>query len=224
MAKKETSVVITGIGWIGRKECGSIKKKQKYRYRNTSLLHADLLREYIFLYQVKNFGRFNEVARRTCCAAALAFYDAGIPYSNERSQDMGIIGTNEAGALRSNISYFKDYVENGRTLARGNLFIYTLPTSPLAEAAIHFGCQGPLLYASFPQEQIPSLLCSAKDMILRGESGGMLAITCDEDEGICFVLDRQEDDKGARLCTFEDAVAISGKKAGLDKLIKEFSV
>ena len=223
MAKKKTLVAITGIGWIGRQECGSIKKKQRHKYRNTSSLYTDLLRDYVFLYQVKNFGRFNEIARRTCCAAALALYDAGIAYSNERSQDMGIIGTNKAGALYSNILYFKDYVENGRTLARGNLFIYTLPTSPLAEAAIHFGCQGPLLYVGFNKEQISSLLCSAKDMILRGESAGMLAIACDENEGICFVLERREDAGEKQLCSLEYALDISKKKTGYDGLIKEFS-
>jgi len=41
---------------------------------------------------------------------------------------------------------FLDYVQAGRKLGRGSLFIYTLPSSPLAEAAIHFGLQGPVLY------------------------------------------------------------------------------
>lgn len=223
MAKKKNSIAITGIGWIGRKEYGCVKKKQKYTYRNTSSLHADLLHEYIFLYQVKNFGRFNEIARKTCCVAALALYDAGIAYSDERSQDIGIIGTNKLGALCSNILYFKDYVENGRTLTRGNLFIYTLPTSPLAEASIHFGCQGPLLHVSYSQEQIPSLLNSAKDMILCKEAASMLAIMCDEDEGICFALDHQEDFEEAQLYTFEDALALIKKKTCFNELIKGFS-
>lgn len=63
---------------------------------------------------------------------------------------MGLIGTNRAGSLEANRLYFSDYLQAGRVLARGNLFVYTLPSSPLAEAAIHFGFQGPMLYMGFP--------------------------------------------------------------------------
>ena len=81
-------------------------------------------------------------------AVALALRDAGIEYSARNKQDTGIIATSGAGSLQSDLDYYADFVKNGRTLSLANLFIYTLPSSPLGEAAIHFGLTGPLLFTS----------------------------------------------------------------------------
>ena len=64
----------------------------------------------------------------------------------------------QEGSLQSDLEYFRDYLEGGRTLSRGNLFIYTLPSSPLGEAAIHFGLLGPLLYAASEGNALTAVL------------------------------------------------------------------
>ena len=77
---------------------------------------------------------------------ALALKDAGRSYPLGPDNTVGIVGSAPEGCLDADLAYFSDYVKCGRTLGRGNLFIYTLPTSPLAECAIHFALEGPLLY------------------------------------------------------------------------------
>jgi len=204
--------VITGIGWITRHEYGSVIHKLHRSYDDPKILHSQLANEEIFLYPVKNFGRFDAISKMTCCAVGLAFHDAKIQYSENHKYDMGIIGMNTCGSLASNICYFKDYIETGRTLARGNLFIYTLPSSPLAEAAIHFGCQGPLLYMSFPHKQISSLLSHAERIMLNGETTRILAVKAEEQDAVCFLLARGADSTTTKNYSIEAAIAIIEEK------------
>ena len=186
-------IIISGIGWITKKKYGCVNKTIHRDYTDIKSLHSKLQNESIFLYPVKNFGRFDTMSKMACCAGALALHDAGIRYSEKRKQDIGIIGTNTGGCLESNLNYFRDYVQTGRKLARGNLFIYTLPSSPLAEASIHFGFQGPLLYIMFPQKQVGArravpLLQYAEGIISRKEASTVLAVKVDEKKAVCFVM------------------------------------
>ena len=216
-------VIITGIGWITKKEYGGVMQKLRRDYTDTKSLRSRLQHESVFLYPVKNFGRFDAVSKMTCCAGALALRDAGITYSEHHKQDMGILGTNTVSCLESNVHYFRDYIETGRKIARGNLFVYTLPSSPLAEAAIAFGLQGPLLYMMFQQNQIPSLVRCAGKMILRGETQAMLAVKADENEAVCFVLRREEDVSTSRVFSLENAIATAQKMSRLEEMIRELT-
>ncbi len=224
MIKKKDRVVVAGIGWVTQERYGSVMQKLHKDYKDKVSLHLQLRDESVFLQPVKNFGRFDEISKKACSVAALALCDAGIPYSKDRKEDIGLIGTNTAGSLLSNLSYFKDYVENGRTLARGNLFTYTLPSSPLAEAAINCGCQGPLLYINFssPKKQMPLLLRYAESMICRKETPAMLAINADEKEGVCFLLIQEGDALDKKICALEDILAITEKVTILEDMVNEF--
>jgi len=190
-------IKVTGIGWITEKRYGwiinpTIKQgiNQAARdYSDLKSLASDFTAQALFAYPIKNFGRFDKISKMVCAAAALAFNDAGIIYSKSEKKETGIIGSGAAGCLQANLAYFKDYVENGRSLARGNLFIYTLPSTPLAEAAIHFGCSGPLLYVNFGQAGMLPLIEYAGDMISRKEAPSMLAISTDDHRVICIILE-----------------------------------
>ena len=212
-------IIIAGIGWIGQKEYGSVVRKIRQVYSDQKSLYSLLQQESIFSSLVKNFGRFDSVTKNTCSAVALALYDAKIKYANSHKENIGIVGTNESGCLKSNLNYFRDYVHAGRSLARGNLFIYTLPSSPLAEAAIYFGFQGPLLYVNFAQNQIPSLLHYASRMLNRQEAEMILATKVDETGGICFVLKQEDDQDMEKLCFFEKVIAHAEKISNTEELI-----
>lgn len=182
-----------------------------------------LLKKKILAYPFRNFGRLDNTSRMTCYAVALALKDAGIKHSLNQKHDIGIIGTNTSGSLQSDIDYFKDYLDSGRTLGRGNLFIYTIPTSPLAEAAIYFGLQGPLLYMAFSRHGTAEFLRDAGNIIVYGETSAMLAVKADEAEAVCFVLIRNADSNGNVLCNTARAETILGKDLIFPKMIKEFS-
>ena len=141
------------------------------------------------------------------------------PYS---SAVCGLTCTNSSGSLPTDILYFKDYVECGRTLGRGSLFIYTLPSSPLGEAAIHFGLQGPLLYAANGRASLGTALETAAEMVLLGEAEAMLAGTADEQEALYFVLAKDMRDRNRALCDSREARLIADKVLSVADTIQEF--
>jgi 3-oxoacyl-[acyl-carrier-protein] synthase II len=206
---KYGSVVIPGISRITPAQYSRVIRNIHRTYTDIRSLYLQLLEESVFAYPIKHFGKTDPVSKMTCCAAALALNDAGIAYTQNQKNDMGILGTNSDGCLRANADYFRDYVESGRTLGRGNLFIYTLPSTPLADAAIHFGCQGPLIYMGFQNSRILSLLNHAKKMILRNEASAMLAVDSDETGALCFVLTQKADAPGENFLKIEDAAVSS---------------
>jgi len=93
---------------------------------------------------IKDFRKFSDLAKLNVLAAASSFFDSSASCSPTNS---GIIGINSAGAIDSNYTYFKDYYANGRTLGRGNLFVYTLPSSLLSVVSISLGIKGPIIYS-----------------------------------------------------------------------------
>jgi hypothetical protein len=211
--------VITGIGWVTEREYGCVRRRLRRPYADLKSLRSKLQGESVLSYPVKGFGKYDRASQVTCCVAALALYDAEMSYSESQKQDIGILGTNADGCLQSNLDFFNDFVENGRILGRANLFVYTLPSIPVAEAAIHFKCQGPLLYVTFPGTPIASLLRQADRMIRQGESTAMLAVMAGEEDGQCFVLRRASDTPGESLSTVEELVEIEKRTPPLDEMI-----
>lgn len=199
-------IIVSGIGWISEKSYGCVREGLRGDYANLKSLYSRLRDESTIPYPIKNFGRFDIVSKMSCSVGALALRDAGISYSQNQKQDIGIIGTNNNGSLRSNLDYYKDYVTAGRTLARGNLFIYTLPSSPLAETAITFGLSGPLLYMTLSEGILPALLQLAGRMINTRETSRILALRADEKEAVSFLLAGKDESPSGKTWNLKDAV------------------
>jgi len=204
-------ITVTGIGWLNQKEYGCVIGKVEKHHEGIASLYSSFKRESLFSYPVKNFSRFDPISKTTCFCTALALKDAGISYSADQKKNIGIFGANESGCLESNINYFKDYLESGRILARGNLFIYTLPSIPLAEAAIHFGLSGPLLHISFNEKSLPSLLSFAGKNILEGETPSILAVKAEETDAVCFVLQTEDAVSAGKRLSLEAVCAVADK-------------
>lgn len=217
----EVNISLYGIGWIHTDGYGCIMKEIQSSYVDKQ--NHSLLRKELFSYPFKNFGRLDALSKMTCYAVALALQDAEMHYSAGQKQDIGIIGTNASGSLQSDIDYFQDYLNSGRTLSRGNLFIYTLPTSPLAEASIYFGLQGPLLYATSPDGSLASILAMATEMILLEEIPVMVAGMAEEDEAIYCVLMRGAAANQNALCDVDKAIEIVRNTGTISEIIEEFS-
>lgn len=197
-------IAVQGIGWLDATAYGRIRQRFSMPYAERTELRALGKSEGLFRYPVKNYGRFEPLTQRVCCITALALQDAAIGYAEDRRLDIGLLGTNGTGCLESNLNYFKDYVGGGRTLSRANLFIYTLPSSPLAEAAVHFGLQGPQLYMRAAKESMTPLVQRAAGMIRRGEAEKMLIYRLGAVSGLCMVLGETE----RAVCSLEQAIAI----------------
>ncbi len=215
--------VVAGIGWITQNEYGSVMKQLRRSYSDMGSLRSELQDDSVLSYPVKGFGKYDLVSKMTCCVSALALFDAGMSYSESKKQDIGILGTNRDACLQSNLDFFEDFVVNGRTLGRAKFFVYTLPSIPVAEAAIHFKCRGPILYMGFPEKQVPSLLRQSDRMILRGESEAMLAVSASEEDAQCFVLRAQQDAPADRVLGLEEVIEVADRVSSAHELIGPLS-
>jgi len=214
------TISILGIGWLTKSEYGCIVKGEQTSYGEANGPDS-LVKQGIFAYPVKNFGRFDWASRMTCFGVALALRDAGIAYSATQKQDIGIVATSDEGSLRTDIEYFRDYLDSGRTLSRGNLFIYTLPSSPAGEAAIHFGLLGPMMYAG-GADALATVLDTAADMVKAGEARMMVAGKAADDEALFFVIG--ESSAAAAGRDFDEVKAIVSAKAGIAEMVQKFSL
>ena len=216
------TISVHGIGWLTNEGYGCIRKGRLQAYEAGEDLHS-LPKNGLFSHSFKNFGRLDGISRMTVYAVALALQDAGIEYSPAKKQDIGIIGTNVEGSLRSDREYFKDYIASGRTLSRGNLFIYTLPSSPAGEAAIHFGFLGPVLYANAGENSLVSVLDTAAEMIVAGETPVMLTGKAEAHEAVYFVLAPDADLPADAVCGLANARTIVETSRDVAEMMRKFS-
>jgi 3-oxoacyl-[acyl-carrier-protein] synthase II len=214
-------ISVHGIGWLTKEGYGCIRSGLQHAYENGESA-STLVKRDIFSHPFKNFGRLDTISKMTAFGVSLALQDAGIEYSPTEKRDIGIVGTNAEGSLRSDIAYFRDYLESGRTLSRGNLFIYTLPSSPIGEAAIHFGLLGPVLYAAGDGRALSAVLDMAKEMILADEAPVMLAGKAEADEAFFFVLGREHGQNGPVLCDAEEARSLVETDSDVAGLVRKF--
>jgi 3-oxoacyl-[acyl-carrier-protein] synthase II len=222
------TIAVLGIGWLTNRGYGCIRSGLQSDYETGEGAHT-LPKRDIFSHPFRNFGRLDGVSKMTAYAVSLALQDAGMEYSPDRKQDIGIIGTNTEGSLRSDVEYFRDYLAGGRTLSRGNLFIYTLPSSPLGEAAIHFGLLGPLLYAASEKGGMTEILDLANEMLLARETPVLLAGRAETDEALFFVLKRDPDEERSTLCSVSEALSLLAQEtepgvAGLVRKLTQLAV
>lgn len=181
--------MIKGTGWVKQHQCGCLKHKWQKRYTDLKSLYTQLQPQ-VIKYPVANFARFDPVSKLTLLSIALALFDAKIDYAAGKKQKISILGSNQNAALAANLEYFNDYIANGRTLARGNLFIYTLPSSPLAEAAIHFGLTGSLFYLGFTKDAEKESLKYACQMLKAKSAKTILLVNADTQQATCWLLQR----------------------------------
>jgi 3-oxoacyl-(acyl-carrier-protein) synthase len=215
------SISVHGIGWLTKEGYGCIRSGLQHAFEVGEDIRT-LPKRDIFSHPFKNFGRLDTISKMTVFGVSLALQDAGIEYSPMGKQDIGIVGTNAEGSLRSDIEYFRDYLESGRTLSRGNLFIYTLPSSPIGEAAIHFGFLGPVLYAATGNNDLSTVLDLAQEMVFAGEAPVMLAGKAEADETLFFVIRGERGQNGQALCDVAEARSLAEKDSTVAGLVLKF--
>lgn len=215
------TMIVLGIGWLTPEGYGCIRSGLRYAYEEGEGAYT-LPKKDVFSHPFKNFGRLDTISRMTAFAVSLALQDAGIECSPMRKQDIGIVGTNAEGSLRSDREYFRDYLEGGRTLSRGNLFIYTLPSSPIGEAAIHFGLLGPVVYAASEKNALNAVLDATAEMLLAGEAPVMLVGKAETDEAVFFVLGKDPGQDVPALCTLTVARSLVEMSPDVTGLVQKF--
>jgi hypothetical protein len=216
-------ISVVGTSWIAKQKYGTQLKKVSGAFENVRELYSQVKEKQIIQNPMKNFGRFDQVSKNTCLAISLALFDAGASSVEDGMQNVGIVSTNEKGCLQSNKRYFTDYVDSGRKLSRGNFFIYTLPSTPIAEAAIHFGCQGPVAYFAFQNNQTNEALEQGRMMIETKETTDLLIVNANEEEAVCFYIKEQSNKQAGEHVSLEKVQQLLKDTEGLSEVINKIS-
>jgi 3-oxoacyl-[acyl-carrier-protein] synthase II len=215
------TISVRGIGWLAKTGYGSVGLGLHHQFLEGEGIHS-LVKLGIFSQPFRNFGRLDVMSRMTVSVVALAMQDAGVKYSLANKQDIGIIGTSCEGSLKSDIDYFRDYIENGRTLSRANLFIYTLPSSALGEAAIHFGLSGPLLHGNDEGDSFAEFLDMAAEIVAAREADRMLVGKIVEEEALYFVIDDKQEESA--LCSLIEVRSIVESTPDISGILRQLSI
>jgi hypothetical protein len=178
----------TGSGWIGARGFGSGQRANAVWETPERL--ADHVSSPPAGKVSRNYGRFDLPTRLVCHAVHIALQDAGYGADRPFPDGAGLIGTGDVGTLAANLAYYRDFCEHGKVLGRSNLFIYTLPSSALAEAAIHFRLRGPLLFlASSPDGDLGPAFRAAEDFLAGGAVPCMLVCDATPTAAIVHVIE-----------------------------------
>lgn len=214
-------IFATGMGWINKEGYGSVAKG--IRGKMAGGLDSVRRNPEVFGHPFNNFARLDEVSKTASAAVSLALKDADVEHRPGKKLNIGIIGSNASGSLSSDIAYFTDYVESGKKTSRGNLFIYTLPTSPLAEAAIHFGLAGPLLYVTGTGNPFLHALSASASVFRNSALKAVLASFYEGQEALCLVISKAGLRGRNVLCSLAEAEEIAGKSDSVKEMAKGFS-
>ncbi len=106
-------------------------------FKKATLFHKDF----------KNFGRLDDTSKAVCAAIATILKLKNL-YPAENKLNIPVYLASTEGPLSSDYAYYSDFLQFGGTAGRANLFVYTLPSSPLGEASVHFGLTGNLLFVN----------------------------------------------------------------------------
>lgn len=117
-----------------------------------------------------NFRRGSTQVKEFLIASAAALYDSDMPVGSNGA----VLCVSRKGSHEQNLAYFQDYVQFGRTSGRGQLFVATIPTTPMCESAISIQAHGPAYYLDTLDD--PEPLYEDVELLL------------EEDETIPFVL------------------------------------
>ena len=132
----EIKYFLTGFGWFADGYTGS------HNSVDSGMLFD---RKLHFKKEFKNFGRLDEDSRVVCAALSSLLGETGL-YPSQVPLSYPVLFTSTNASMPADIYYFRDFISFGEMAGRANLFVYTLPTSPLGEASVHFGLTGPLLF------------------------------------------------------------------------------
>ena len=197
------TIATIGAAWVNRDSCGAtgVAESRDYPVSGVELLSG---RKELVAGPIKNFGRFPRCVKDICAACALALRAAGIVPGSGRANRTGILAAGFDEVMAVNKEYFTDYVAGGRVMGRGNLFIYTTPSSLLAEASILLGLAGPMASVEADAAPCAELLRSAAETIRGGQAEAVACLWQDSETTLCLLAGPRPEAQG--IIELDDAI------------------
>ena len=153
--------------------------------------YRDLLVKEIIPRELNDFKRMSLKSKQAVIGAALALHDG----DNERQNNdkFALLSSDKSCCESENRRYFADYVKYGRVMGRGNLFVNTLPTTPLAEVSMAFALRGPLYYVASLSHPLQTLLQEADLLLELGEAEQVMTVLDNSDSMNIFIFTAGEE-------------------------------
>lgn len=131
--------------------CGSCKvvsSGEIIKIDSIAQFYRDALKDtQVDIKKAEKFFRIGEQSAIAISMALLILQQSGSPQINDFSST-AIIGYGKDGSHYGNLTYWNDYVSNGKMGGQGHLFVGTLASTPLCQLALTLGCHGPVYYFS----------------------------------------------------------------------------
>ena len=179
MTNNQQSAQITGFGWVTAAGCG------RGRTGGTPLWEAGEPQPPTSVLQGlhggSRFGRLDLFSQIGVAAVALALEDAGRLHrtspANNNDQTLGLICATTSSCNRTDYDFFKTVQADPR-LASPGLFVYTLATSFLGEAALRFAINGTSLALIEPQPSGAQALRLGLEQLTFGDEDVVITGVC----------------------------------------------
>ena len=140
---------------------------------------------------IRYFSKMTTEAQVCLCAAHMALEAS--EWRTRGAPDIGLLASGFDGCLAAQGEYFQDYITSGRSMGRGNLFVYTLPTSALSAVSLGLGLTGPTLHLHEDAGALAALVEHGTQMVAGGEADGILALYGDPHAAVCLAIDGAAD-------------------------------
>jgi len=178
---------LTGIGWVnaagsGRGRCDRASDWSK----GTPVVPTSILKS---LKGGSRFGRLDLFSQIGVAAIGLALQDAGHlheqptkdadskPQTDLNPKTTGLICATTSSCSLTDHNFFNTVKEEPQ-LASPGLFVYTLATSCLGEAALRFSLTGLTMAVIEPRPRAAAAICTAIEELNTGDDGIMVAGLC----------------------------------------------
>lgn len=179
--------MIRAISWFCADHCGALTPgSQSFSKTSPQVTSSNEMLALIGR-PVKYFPRMTRESRSCLAAASIALEVCG--WKDTEFREIGLLAAGYEACLAADQVYFSDYVAGGRSLGRGNLFIYTLPSSTMGEIAIALGLRGPAVHIHDAHHPAQILIRHARRLLEDGEADGILALWSDSKAAVCFAVD-----------------------------------
>jgi 3-oxoacyl-[acyl-carrier-protein] synthase II len=161
--KKETTIVITGIGLISayntahleeviaRMEngesaiqetepvCGFNRSKTTKR---AAVVDEGFLENLCMKYRIKNYRRMDKISKLAVAAAGTALSDAGLKVTSKNCYDIGLVSVTGSGPIHSVSKYYTDVITKGIRFANANVFPNTVVNAHAGYITIEYKIKG----------------------------------------------------------------------------------
>ncbi|MCK5681427.1 hypothetical protein KAI46_11520 [bacterium] len=178
---------VTGIGWVNASGFGwGTKNKLPVWGRGTPQVPHATLKS---LKGGSRFGRLDLFSQIGVAAVGLALQDAGRLQQTETNPNksnpihaseplsIGLVCSTTSSCSLTDHSFYDTVIENPH-LASPGLFVYTLATSFLGEAALRFSIKGSSIAIIEPQPSASDALCTSIEELTTGDEDIMIAGLC----------------------------------------------